>query len=55
MSCWTSEDLQFSVPGNGELAARLVLPAKSKWLLVLGRGARAGMHHPFANFRGELI
>jgi predicted alpha/beta-hydrolase family hydrolase len=42
-----AEELRFGVEGAGEVSAVLVRPEKAKWLLVLGHGAGAGMHHPF--------
>lgn len=44
-----AEELRFGVEGAGEVSAVLVRPEKAKWLLVLGHGAGAGMHHPFMN------
>jgi uncharacterized protein len=39
--------LRFGVEGRGQVSALLLRPEKAKWLLVLGHGAGAGMHHPF--------
>ncbi len=59
----TAEELRFGVEGAGEVSALLVRPPlanargkeKAKWLLVLGHGAGAGMHHPFmSKLAGEL-
>ncbi|HET8921434.1 MAG TPA: alpha/beta family hydrolase [Candidatus Acidoferrum sp.] len=41
------EELRFGVEGAGQVSALLLRPAKAKWLLMLGHGAGAGMHHPF--------
>ena len=49
------EELRFAVESAGEVSAVLLRPPlagargkeKAKWLLVLGHGAGAGMHHPF--------
>lgn len=49
------EDLRFSVPGNGEVSAVLVRPRTARWLLVLGHGAGAGMHHPFLGKLAEEL
>jgi predicted alpha/beta-hydrolase family hydrolase len=57
------KELRFVVKGAGpdesawgkEVSALLVRPANAKWLLVLGHGAGAGMHHPFlSKLAGEL-
>jgi uncharacterized protein len=42
-----TEQLQFDVEGRGEVSALLCRPTESRWLLVLGHGAGAGMSHPF--------
>jgi uncharacterized protein len=42
-----TEELRFGVEGGGQVSALLLRPEKAKWLLVLGHGAGAGMHHPF--------
>lgn len=41
------DKLRFAVQGNGEVSALLVRPPSTRWLLVLGHGAGAGMAHPF--------
>lgn len=41
------EELCFKVESAGQVSALLLRPEKAKWLLVLGHGAGAGMHHPF--------
>lgn len=41
------DKLRFAVQGNGEVSALLVRPPNTRWLLVLGHGAGAGMAHPF--------
>ena len=41
------EDLRVTVPGGGELSARLLRPPKARWLLVMAHGAGAGMWHAF--------
>jgi uncharacterized protein len=43
----TAEELRFAVEGAGEVSALLLRPAKTRWLIVLGHGAGAGMSHPF--------
>jgi predicted alpha/beta-hydrolase family hydrolase len=40
-------DSHFAVPNAGEVSSILLRPAGSRWLLVLGHGAGAGMRHPF--------
>jgi uncharacterized protein len=45
-----AEALRLAVESAGkEVSALLVRPAKAEWLLVLGHGAGAGMHHSFMN------
>src|SRR5882724_192473 len=44
-----TEELRFAVEGTGQVSALLLRPEEAKWLLVLGHGAGAGMHHPFMN------
>ena len=51
----TAEELRFSVPDNGEVAALLVRPQTARWLLVTGHGAGAGMHHPFLGKLAEEL
>jgi uncharacterized protein len=41
------EELRIEVPNAGWVSTALVRPDKAKWILVLGHGAGAGMHHPF--------
>ena len=42
-----TEGSRIEVPGVGIVSAVVVQPDKAKWMLVLGHGAGAGMHHPF--------
>src|SRR5260221_5960561 len=63
------EELRFAVEGPGplelsggkEVSAVLVRPplegsrGKPKWILVLGHGAGAGMHHPFMGALAEEL
>jgi len=50
-----AKELPFGVEGAGDVSALLLRPAEAKWLLVLGHGAGAGMHHPFmSQLAGEL-
>lgn len=41
------KELGFTVPGAGEVLARLDRPPSASCLLVLAHGAGAGMNHPF--------
>lgn len=41
------KELSFTVPGAGEVSARLDRPPSASCLLVLAHGAGAGMNHPF--------
>ncbi|HJZ63633.1 MAG TPA: alpha/beta family hydrolase [Candidatus Acidoferrum sp.] len=41
------EELRIEVEGGRAVSGVFVLPEKAKWILVLGHGAGAGMHHPF--------
>jgi uncharacterized protein len=38
-----------SPAGQYEVSAAIVRPDGAKWMMVLGHGAGAGMHHPFMN------
>ncbi|HWZ96254.1 MAG TPA: alpha/beta family hydrolase [Candidatus Dormibacteraeota bacterium] len=49
------EELRFEVEGTGEVSALLLQPEKAKWLMVLGHGAGAGMHHPFMSKLAEEL
>ena len=50
-----AKELPFGVEGAGDVSALLLRPTEAKWLLVLGHGAGAGMHHPFmSQLAGEL-
>ena len=50
-----AKKMRFAVEGNGEVSALLLRPQKAKFLLVLGHGAGAGMHHNFMeNLSAEL-
>jgi uncharacterized protein len=50
-----AKNFRFAVGSAVEVSALLVLPAKARWLLVLGHGAGAGMTHPFLeSLAGEL-
>jgi uncharacterized protein len=42
-----TEELRIEVPGGGSVSAVVMQPESAKWMLVLGHGAGAGMHHPF--------
>src|SRR5882762_9614305 len=51
----TVENLRFAVEAGGEVSALLSRPSKAGWLLVLARGAGAGMSHPcIAKLADEL-
>jgi predicted alpha/beta-hydrolase family hydrolase len=50
-----AEELRFAVEGARDVSAVLVRPATAKWLLVLGHGAGAGMHHPFMSKLAEEL
>jgi|SRR5882672_8069066 len=51
-----AEELRFAVERAGkEVSAVLVRPAEAKWMLVLGHGAGAGMHHPFMSALAEEL
>ena len=40
--------MAFDVGGGiAEVSARLIRPAGARWLLLMGHGAGADMHHPF--------
>jgi len=50
-----AKKMRFAVEGNGEVSALLLRPQKAEFLLVLGHGAGAGMHHSFMeNLSAEL-
>jgi predicted alpha/beta-hydrolase family hydrolase len=50
-----AKHLRFSVAGEREVSALLLMPAKPNQLLVLAHGAGAGMNHPFMeNLADEL-
>jgi len=42
-----TEQLRIEVPNAGAVSGVVMRPANAKWMLVLGHGAGAGMHHPF--------
>ena len=42
-----TEELRIEVPNAGAVSAVVMRPATAKWMLALGHGAGAGMHHPF--------
>jgi predicted alpha/beta-hydrolase family hydrolase len=42
-----TQELKVEIQGNGSVSAMLLRPEKAKWMLALGHGAGAGMHHPF--------
>jgi predicted alpha/beta-hydrolase family hydrolase len=50
-----AEELRFGVEGAREVSAVVVRRANAKWMLVLGHGAGAGMHHPFMNALAEEL
>jgi uncharacterized protein len=41
------KQLQFEVPGSGQVSALLNRPAEARFMLALAHGAGAGMSHPF--------
>jgi predicted alpha/beta-hydrolase family hydrolase len=41
------QEFELELQGIGKVSAVVVRPEKAKWMLVLGHGAGAGMHHPF--------
>ena len=42
-----TRELRIDVDGTRNVSAVMVRPEKAKWMMVLGHGAGAGMHHPF--------
>ena len=42
-----TEERRIEVPNAGAVSGVVMRPANAKWMLVLGHGAGAGMHHPF--------
>lgn len=48
-------ELRIDVEGGGSVSGILVRPEKAKWMLVLGHGAGAGMHHPFMSKLAEEL
>ena len=50
-----TEELRFDVGVAARVSAVMVRPDKSKWLLVLGHGAGAGMRHPFMEALAEEL
>jgi len=48
-------ELRFSVDGKFEVSAVVVRSDKANWMLVLGHGAGAGMHHPFMRALAEEL
>src|SRR2546426_12242637 len=50
----TEREVRLEMEGGG-VSGILVRPAESKWLLVLGHGAGAGMHHPFMGALAEEL
>ena len=42
-----TRELRIDVDGTRKVSAVVVRPEKAKWMMVLGHGAGAGMHHPF--------
>ncbi|HYK39923.1 MAG TPA: alpha/beta family hydrolase [Candidatus Eremiobacteraceae bacterium] len=42
-----TQELRVEIQGTGSVSAVVVRPEKAKWMLALGHGAGAGMHHPF--------
>ena len=52
----STRDLSVQVGDGMKVSAVLVEPAEPRFLLVLGHGAGAGMHHPFMNkLANELV
>jgi predicted alpha/beta-hydrolase family hydrolase len=41
------QEFKLEIQDAGKVSAVVVRPEKAKWMLVLGHGAGAGMHHPF--------
>src|SRR6266705_1468265 len=50
----TEREVRIEMEGGG-VSGMLVRPAESKWLLVLGHGAGAWMHHPFMSALAEEL
>jgi predicted alpha/beta-hydrolase family hydrolase len=40
-------EFELEIQGTGKVSAVVVRPETAKWMMVLGHGAGAGMHHPF--------
>jgi len=51
----TETEVRIEMAGGGRVSGILVRPAEAKWLLVLGHGAGAGMHHPFMGALAEEL
>src|SRR5256885_1502644 len=51
----TEREVRIEMEGGSHVSGILVRPAESKWLLVLGHGAGAGMHHPFMSALAEEL
>ena len=51
----TETEVRIEMEGGGRVSGILVRPAEAKWLLVLGHGAGAGMHHPFMGALAEEL
>lgn len=41
------QEFELEIQGTGKVSAVVVRPDNAKWMMVLGHGAGAGMHHPF--------
>ena len=51
----TEREVRIEMEGGGHVSGILVRPAESRWLLVLGHGAGAGMRHPFMGALAEEL
>ena len=51
----TETEVRIEVEGGGRVSGILVRPDESKWLLVMGHGAGAGMRHPFMSALAEEL
>jgi len=48
-------EMRIETPGTGAVSGVYVRPMTAKWMLVLGHGAGAGMHHPFMRALAEEL
>src|SRR5256885_10237078 len=51
----TETEVRIEMEGGSHVSGILARPAEPKWLLVLGHGAGAGMHHPFMGALAEEL